>query len=208
MFQALHATSATLRDFLQTSIDGDPFFSAATSPWTNRAMGVRLQTPDEMTQNNGQEGVSLWLYRVVRDEERLNDPARRISPTQLQAPPLPMRLHYLITPMTNGQNDGDPDTEQYVLGKVLQLFHSRPVLRGADLRDQLIGTPAQLFVRLETLSLDEITRVWEGLDGSYQLSVSYEVSLVDIDAAIEPQQVSPVLVALPSYALASPVETP
>jgi hypothetical protein len=205
MFQALHATSATLRDFLQTSIDADPFFGAATNPWTHRAMRVRLQTPEEMTRNNGQEGLSLWLYRLVRDEERLNDPARRISSTQLQGPPLPMRLHYLVTPITNRQNEGDPDTEQYLLGKVLQLFHSTPVFRGADLRDQLVGTPVQLNVRLETLSLDEITRVWEGLNGSYQLSVSYEVGLVDIDAAIEPQRVSPVVVALPSYALASPV---
>src|SRR6476659_6814180 len=123
MFQALHATSATLRDFLQTSFDADPFFGAAANPWTNRGMRVRLQTPEEMTRNNGQEGLSLWLYRLVRDEERLNDPARRISSNQLQPPPLPMRLHYLATPITNRQNDGDPDTEQYVLGKVLQLFH-------------------------------------------------------------------------------------
>jgi len=208
MFQALHATSATLLGFLQASIDADPFFGAAANPWTNRGMRVRLQTPEEMTRNNGQEGLSLWLYRVVRDEERLNDPARRISPTQLQPPPLPMRLHYLATPITNRQQLGDPDTEQYVLGKVLQLFHSTPVFRGADLRDELAGTQAQLFVRLETLSFDEISRVWEGLSGSFQLSVSYEVSLVDIDAALEPQLVSPVVVALPSYALASPVEAP
>jgi len=208
MFQAIHATSATLLGFLQTSIDADPFFGAAANPWTHRGMRARLQTPEEMTGNNGQEGLSFWLYRVVRDEERLNDPARRISPTQLQPPPLPMRLHYLATPTTNRQQLGDPDTEQYVLGKVLQLFHSTPVLRGADLRDELAGTQAQLFVRLETLSLDEISRVWEGLSGSFQLCVSYEVSLVDIDAALEPQLVSPVVVALPSYALASPVEAP
>ncbi len=208
MFQAIHATSSTLLGFLQTSIDDDPFFGAAANPWTNRGMRVRLQTPEEMARNHGQEGLSLWLYRVVRDEERLNDPARRISPTQLQPPPLPMRLHYLATPITNRQQLGDPDTEQYVLGKVLQLFHSTPVLRGADLRDELAGTQAQLFVRLETLSLDEISRVWEGLAGSFQLSVSYEVSLVDIDAAVEPQLVSPVIVALPSYALAARVETP
>jgi hypothetical protein len=113
-----------------------------------------------------------------------------------------MRLHYLVTPVTNRANDGDPDTEQYVLGKVLQLFHSKPAFRGADLRGQFANTGVEFFVRLETLSLDEITRVWEGLNGSYQLSVSYEVSLVDIDAALEPQSVTPVLVALPEFGLA------
>jgi hypothetical protein len=203
MFQALHATSRTLVDYLQTSIDGDPFFGTPGHPWRDRNMHVLLQTPAEMVENNGQEGVSFWLYRVVRDEERLNDPARRISPTQLRPPPMPMRLHYLVTPITNRANEGDPDTEQYALGKVLQLFYSKPIFRGADLSGQLAGTSAELFVRLETLSLDEITRVWEGLNGSYQLCVSYEVSLVDIDAALELQRVSPVLVALPELGLAS-----
>jgi hypothetical protein len=203
MFQALHATSTTLREYLQTSIDADPFFGSSTHPWRDRSMHVRLQTPAEMMENNGDEGLSFWLYRVVRDEELLNDPAQRISPTRLRPPPLPVRLHYLVTPVTNRDNEGDPETEQYVLGKVLQLFHSKPMFRGADLRGQLLGTTAQLLVRLETLSLDEITRVWEGLNGSYQLSVSYEVSVVHIDAALEPESVTPVLVALPDYGLAS-----
>ena len=203
MFQALHATSATLVDYLQTSIDSDPFFGTPGHPWRDRNMRVRLQTPAEMTGNNGQEGVSLWLYRVIRDEERLNDPARRISPTQLRPTPLPMRLHYLVTPVTNRANEGDPDTEQYALGKVLQLFHSKPMFRGADLRGQFSGTAAEFFVRLETLSLDAIAQVWQGLDGSFQLSVSYEVSLVDIDPALEPQSVAPVLVALTEIGTAS-----
>jgi hypothetical protein len=158
-----------------------------------------------MVRNGGQEGVSLWLYRVVRDEERLNDPARRISPTQLRPPPLPMRLHYLVTPLTNRDNLGDPETEQFVLGKILQLFHSKPMFRGADLQGPFLGTGVELFARLETLTLDEITRVWEGLEGSYQLSVSYEVTLVDIDSALEPDSLTPVLVALPEYGMAAMV---
>src|SRR5213592_4673068 len=122
MFQALNATSTTLADFLQTSIDADPFFGTPGHPWRDRNMHVRLQTPTEMRDNTDDEGLSFWLYRVVRDEERVNDPARRISPTQLRPPPLPMRLHYLVTPLTSRDNAGDPDTEQYALGKVLQLF--------------------------------------------------------------------------------------
>jgi len=203
MFQALNATSTTLADFLQTSIDADPFFGTPGHPWRDRNMHVRLQTPTEMRDNHNDEGISFWLYRVVRDEERVNDPARRISPTQLQPPPLPMRLHYLVTPLTNRANPGDPDTEQYALGKVLQLFHSKPRFRGADLRGQFAGTAAELFVRLETLSLDEITQVWQGMDGSYQLSVSYEVSCVDISPALEPESVTPVLVSLSEFGVAS-----
>ena len=58
MFQALNATSTTLADFLQTSIDADPFFGTPGHPWRDRNMHVRLQTPTEMRDNKGDEGLS------------------------------------------------------------------------------------------------------------------------------------------------------
>jgi hypothetical protein len=195
MYQALHATSLTLQQFATAQIKADTFLSGAAAPFTVRGMAVSLQTPREM-QEAGKEGVSLWLYRVVRDDQRLNDPARRATPTTFAHQPLPMRLHYLATPITTRENLGDPDTEQYLLGKLLQTFHTTPMLRGADLRGELQGTDAELSVRLESLGLDEISRVWEALEGSYQLSVSYEVTLVDIDSARQPEKGSPVLQVL------------
>lgn len=200
MYQAIHATSKTLQHYLETQIAADPFLGGSgpgAGPFTTRGMVVSLRTPKEM--ENLEEGISLWLYRVVADEQRLNDPPRRVTTSQLQPPPLPVRLHYLVTPFTSRANDGDPDTEQYLLGKVLQLFHGKPILRGADLREQLTGSSAQLNIRLETMTLDEITRVWDALEGSYQLSVSYEVGLVNIDSALQPIAANPVQVVLPHY---------
>ena len=195
MYQALHATSVTLQQFVTAEITGDSFLAGPTAPFTTRGMTVSLQTPTEMIEA-GTEGVSLWLYRVIRDDQRLNDPPRRLSATTFAAAPLPMRLHYLITPITTRANLGDPDTEQYLLGKILQSFHTRPTLRGSDLRGELTGTDASLHVRLEALDLDDFARVWDALEGSYQLSVSYEVALVDIASAREPDSRSPVLSAL------------
>jgi hypothetical protein len=198
MYQALHATSVTLQQFIRAGILADSFLGAPTAPFVARGMDVLLQTPTEMVEA-GREGVSLWLYRIVRDEHRLNDGPRRIAPTTFVAPPLPLRVHYLATPVTSRQNLGDPDTEQYLLGKIMQSFHSHPVMRGADLQAELIGTDAQLQVRLEPLDLEEITRVWEALEGSYQLSVSYEVSLVDIDTAREPDSRAPVIEVMSEF---------
>jgi hypothetical protein len=193
MYTALRATSRTLAKFLENSFQADPLLSG----FFGGGMVVSLGTPKEMTENPA-EGLSLWLYRVIRDDQRLNDPPVRISKTELQPPPLPVRLHYLMTPVTNEQN-GDPETEQLILGKVLQALQSHPVLRGTDLQGEFSGTDVELKVRLEPLSLEEITRVWDALDGSYQLSVSYEVSVVNIMPELEPQQISPVAIALPEY---------
>lgn len=192
MYQALHATSITLRDLIDAQIRADSFLFGVAAPFRTRSMVVSLNTPKEM-EDNDQEGVSVWLYRIVRDEQRLNDPPLRVSATQLRPAPLPLRLHYLITPYTTRTNAGDPDTEQYLIGKVIQSLHAHAVLQGADLRGELAGTDATLTVRLETLALDEMSRIWDALDGTYQLSVSYEVSVVAIDSAREPVGVVPVV---------------
>ena len=133
MYTALRATSRTLAKFLETKFQADPLLSG----FFGGGMVVSLNTPQEMTEKPA-EGLSVWLYRIIRDDQRLNDPPIRISATELQPPPLPLRLHYLMTPVTNEQT-GDPETEQLILGKVLQLFHSHPVLRGADLQAEFSG---------------------------------------------------------------------
>jgi uncharacterized protein DUF4255 len=199
MYQALIATSKTLLELVDSAIRADPILFASTSPFNARGMSVRLQTPFEM-QDQNREGVSIWLYRIVRDDQRLNDPPTRPTPTTVKPPPLPLRLHYLITPLTNRANDGDPETEQYLMGKILQLFYGHPVVRGVDLKAELAGTDAEIRVRLESLSLDELYRIWDALEGSYQLSVSYEVAVVNIDSALEPDRVTPVTTILPEYA--------
>lgn len=195
MYTALRAASRTLAKFLETKFQADPLLSG----FFGGGMVVSLATPQEMTEKPA-EGLSVWLYRIIRDDQRLNDPPVRISPTELRPPPLPVRLHYLMTPVTNEQT-GDPETEQLILGKVLQLFHSHPVLAGADLQAEFAGTEVELRVRLEPLMLEEITRVWEALDGSYQLSISYEVSVVNILPELEPEHVSPVTISMPEHGL-------
>lgn len=195
MYQALFATSETIREFINSGIAGLP---------GGGTYSAVLNTPEEL-QANSTEGVSVWLYRVVRDSDRLNDPAQRIGWDQLQIPPLPLRLHYLVTPITgkssNGPGMGSPQAEQTLLGKVLQLFHAHPILQGTDLRDAFMGKDVELHVRLEPMSLEEITRVWEALEGSYQLSVSYEVSVVNIESDQAPEVAEPVTVVLPEYGL-------
>jgi hypothetical protein len=194
MYTALRATSKTIVKYLENQFKADTILS---HDFDGGSMIVSLSTPQEMVKQTA-EGLSVWLYRIIRDEQSLNRPPTRVSPNELLPPPLPMRLYYLITPITN-KKVGSPETEQLILGKVLQVFHSRPILRGADLEAEFTGTEVKLHLRLEPLTLEEITRVWEALEESYQLSVSYEVSVVHIDTALEPERVTPVEVVLPEY---------
>jgi len=153
----------------------------------------------------GDIGLSMWLYRLIRDEQTLNRPPRRIGPDQIRRQPLPMRAHYLMTPIITGNaNMPAPEAEQLIIGHVLQTFHDEPLISGPDLAGSYHGTAVELAVRLETLGLDETSRIWEGLERSYQLSISYEVAIVVVDSALEPVSSAPVVVALPQYALGAP----
>ncbi len=82
---------------------------------------------------------------------------------------------------------------------MLQTFHDHPRLRSVDIQGNLGSTTVELSIRLEQVSLEEITRVWDALNRSYQLSVSYEVSVVNIRSEREPEDVSPVEVAMPEH---------
>jgi len=199
MYSVLAATSETLRQMLADAMAADIGPSGLATFFTG-STAVSLSTPQEMRLAPIQ-GLSVWLYRVARDEHRLNDPPIvRIRPTgevEEVPPPLPVRLHYLLTPIANAS----PDTEQRILGRALQLFHTHPIVAGSFLRAELAGTPAELHLHLDALGLEEITRVWEALEGSYQLSVSYEVTVLRIDSSADPLRVSLVESVHPEPAL-------
>ena len=178
MYTALVAASQTVAAFLRQRLESDanlgPFFSAALGG----TMVVSLGNPQEMVENNI-EGLSLWLYRVVRDEELLNAPAERDT-GGMRMPPLPVRMHLLVTPLKTTDVLNGPELEQVILGKVLHSLNDHPCFRGADLQGDLAGTASEFQVRLEPMTLEEITRVWTALEASYELSVSYELTLARI----------------------------
>jgi len=129
MHTALRATSITLAHYLRQRLQADTSLATLFDPGIGGTMDVYLKTPQEMDDIQA-EGLSVWLYRVVRDEERLNAPPERMSSTELKRPPLPVRTHYLFTPMVINKSKSTPngETEQAILGKVLQAFYDHHLL--------------------------------------------------------------------------------
>jgi len=199
-YRAINASTATLTDLLTQEFVADSLLGSRFGAGGN--MEVYARTPEEMSELDN-TGLSVWLYRIARDPELLNKPMRRTGPDTYEYRPLPLRLHYLMTPVVNRENpDGnDPGIEQFIIGKVLQIFHDHPRIQGALLRGDLIDTHSSLGVRLEPLTLEEITRVWDALESSYQLCVSYEVSMVMLASDREVDRIAPVQRVEPGYGL-------
>jgi hypothetical protein len=211
MKTAIRDAAESLRRFLERGLQDDPdlspyFDPADPSPDAIGTMVVTLDTPQEL-EDHDQEGVSLWLYLAQREEFTLNRPPRRIAPDRIEPRPLPLRLHFLVTPLVNDETRQDATAlEHLILGKLLQVLRDESSLSGAALLGDLAGSGLSLFMRLEPLSLEEITRVWDALDRPYQLCVSYEMSIVQIDAAIEPLLVAPVTSVVSETGVAHAVE--
>ena len=187
-FTVIRAVSRTLRGLLEDHITHDP------DPALN-GVPIDLRSPREMRDDANSQGVSVWLYRVMRDGKSLNQPVERRVSNQIPRAPLPLDCFYLITPIATS-----PDDEQLLLGRILQSFNDHPLLRGSDLKDSLSNSTEELRITLETLSLEDLTRVWHSLGEPYQLSISLLVQLARIDSAHEPLRVEPVLVKTTTYA--------
>jgi hypothetical protein len=204
MYTWIRATTATLTSLLSERFAADPGLSTFFSTAAGGTMTVSAGTPQEMS-NDGVSGLSVWLYRIERDEHLLNQPPRRVAYDRLERRRFPVRLHYLMTPVLEIQGDG-PGLEQAIVGKVLQVFHDVPLLAGALLRDDLVGSGTELGVRFEPLPLEEVTRVWDALELSYRLSVGYEVSVALLGSGDEPTRVAPVELVQTDYGVVTHVE--
>lgn len=187
-YPVISAVSQTLKTLMTTKI-------TQSSDSQIKNVPIELLSPKEMEDANETLGVSVWLYRVSRMADVLNDPPQRISSTQYVRTPLPIQLYYLVTPIAV-----DPLTRHALLGKVLQVMNDHSILRGADLQGILQGATDQLRVVLETVSLEDISLVWDALSEPYQLSVSYVVQVISIDSAEQPVQTTPVLEKDAQYA--------
>lgn len=172
-YTAIRAISESLQALLNAEI---------TEPGVN----AHLLSPQEMREDET-SGVSVWLYRVARNEHLYNQRPTRPAPNLVGRKPLFVNLFYLITPLLP-----DPLDEQQILGRVLQVFHDYPVLRGANLVGSLAGSDEEFHIHLQTPTHEELTRVWDALDASYQASLSYMVQAVNIEPQIPPVVAPPV----------------
>jgi len=139
---------------------------------------------------------------------------------RLSNPPLALNLHYLLT--AYGSSQFDPEI---LLAWAMQVFHETPVVPRQTIQDaltnllsqsspeaKLIGTSTlanqieHIRITPETLTTEEIYRLWTAFQTHYRPTTSYQVSVVVIQSTQSYTSNLPVqrrsLVALP---LQSPV---
>lgn len=186
-YDALGAVGRTLEGVLKRELVGSPDF-LTSNPLVSHA------SPKALPAAPSQPTISLWLYRVDRNPDLVNYPRARAADDLLRRQPVPFDLHYLVTVAAASEG-----LEQRILGRVIQLLHDRSVIRGGMLDPELTDEPRELRLRLESLALDDLSRIWSALHADYRLSVGYHVSVVFLESGDEPIRSAPVLTKATEY---------
>jgi hypothetical protein len=147
---------------------------------------ISLDSPFDL-QDNDSVKLSIYLYRITENASTKNQVPAQGDGAQLRKPPLALDLHYLVTPLVGTVTD-----QQIILGKVMQILYDRAILQGTDLTGSLASSGQTLRVILNTVPLEELTRVWQSMEMSYRLSVVYLVRVIMVDSLNE-QFIQPVI---------------
>jgi hypothetical protein len=182
-----------LKALLTTALsDGGPSTVLLTPPGiTNLAPDLIATGQDEPAQLN----LFMYYASINPALRNLDLPSMGSNNQQLSNPPLAINLHYLVT--AYGANAFDPEI---LLGFAMRIFHNTPVVSRSVIQAALTaldsGTPSNeqqlvsgstlgsqiehIRITPETLTTEEIYRLWTAFQVSYRPTTSYQVSVVVI----------------------------
>jgi len=193
-YLAVGGVSAVLRSLLTSALPSDgPSSILGSTP------GITATSPDLIaTGANEQPQLNLFMYYVSYNPalRNLGLPSANAQGGRLSNPPLALNLHYLVS--AYGSKQFDPEI---LLAWAMKVFHDTPVVPAQTIQDALSGlltqpqpsAEAQLIggstlasqiehIRItpETLTTEEIYRLWTVFQATYRPSTALQVSVVVI----------------------------
>jgi hypothetical protein len=165
---AIHSVGASLAAYLRNTYPGE---LRAAHPCE-----FKLFSSAEMgsTEERGTT-LSLYLYRITMNEHIRN--VRRTNDLIDNDTPLSVDLHLLLTVWADNAL-----AEQTILAWAMRQLHQRPVLDRSTLSPEGGWEPSDIVhVIPAELSHEDLMRIWDALEPSYRLSLSYIARVVRID---------------------------
>ena len=160
--------------------------------------GVKVvaKPPHDVQTDVEQLQVNLFLYRTEIAAGLRNEDPPDLRPGETANPPLPLVLHYLITPYVQGGKDLDAHR---LLGLASRAVHEQAVLSQALLNDSS-GSFSNVSTQLDRIRItwqqlleSDIYSLWSAFQTPYRLSAAFEARVVIIDGRHPPRTPVPVL---------------
>lgn len=149
---------------------------------------VTILAPDE---SGGDSRINLFLYKVQENPvlKNMDWQVKPGSPNQLVPPPLSLNLFYLMTAYNKNDPRGGNAQAHEILGDAMRVFYEYSIVPEIYLSPELATSREQVKIMLNTLDLDELSKVWATFTKAFRLSVLYEVSVVQLDMLPERERV-------------------
>ncbi len=147
--------------------------------------GVTVRPPDKARLTPAGNQLNVFLYHTTIDAAWRNQDMPTLRPGETGFPPLPLVLHYVIT--AYGEADEDDIKAHQLLGRAMSVLHDHPIL-GPDEFDGLVDKAdlenqiERVRITAQTLTVDDMYKLWTAFQTQYRISAAYEVSVVLIDS--------------------------
>jgi Pvc16 N-terminal domain len=193
-YLAVGGVSAVLCWLLNTALT-----SNGPSSILGSSAGITAISPDLITTGaTEQPQLNLFMYYVSLnpDLRNLDLPSADMQGNRLSNPPLALNLHYLISAYGSTQFDAE-----ILLAWAMKVFHDTPVVPSQTIQQALSALSAQqqpsaeatliaastlpeqlehIRITPETLTTEEIYRLWTAFQAAYRPSTAFQVSVVVI----------------------------
>lgn len=168
--QAVHSVGWSIVTYLRNTYPGQADGQALPDcSFALLSSGEMAGPPPDATR------VTLYLYRVTVNEYLRQERPGRMSREQLA--PLGLDLHFLLTAWAGNAQD-----ELLPLAWAMRQLYEHPILDASALsREANWGADEVIQIIPSELSTEDMMRIWDALDPSYRLSVSYIARRVRID---------------------------
>ena len=210
MSSALAIASVThvLKDLLNNGLSDHDLSSTLGNVMVTALPPDRIDT----TTQNQQSQLNLYMYRVTPNQgwRNVGLPSRDGRGERLTNPPLALDLHYLLT--AYGANELHTEI---LLGYGMQLLHETPALARDAIRRSLSpqtivpggGLPPelqalhtselaeqieQIKMTPESLSTEEISKLWAAFQSKYRPTAAYQAAVVLIESRKSTKSALPV----------------
>ena len=193
--RAIEAVTQTLRWLIGAGVDGTLNPGAPPPPASLGGVHVTVYPPDQAQNTNDERQLNLFLYQAQVDAALRNQQSRTLLPGESAEPPLPLVLHYLLTPYVR---EGDDAVAHHMLGLAVQTLNDNAVLTRTQLADiasysNISDQVERIRISWQPLEEKDIYSLWSIFSSPYRVSVAFEVRVVLIDGLRGPRTPLPVL---------------
>lgn len=172
-FHAVDRVGSRLRDLLFENFTVDDevgqFFPSVDV--------IKLASPVETSQQQSNR-LSVFLYQITEDPHLKNrPPVATDSVSRHRPPPMALRFHYLLTPF-----GPSPQATALIVGKILETLYDNSTLTIVDPTTEQTENVRVIF---ETLTIEELGRVWEAMNEPYRISLAYQLRVPSLESRRE-----------------------